>query len=169
MIYYDFVGPGSSWKASIAAIRRPCRPRHRPQFTAGANITDTAIMANVVRFPLAGRSCPTSAAARHCFVNASALNASVEHAVRLSGHDRRGLRSTRTGASMSGHTSARLTRRSTTVHRRHLNNNNISLMASIQYKPVSAPPLPPPPPPVVSPPSFMVFFDWDRSNFRSRR
>ena len=28
---------------------------------------------------------------------------------------------------------------------------------------VAAPPPPPPPPPVVSPPSFMVFFDWDRS------
>ena len=27
-----------------------------------------------------------------------------------------------------------------------------------------APPPPPPPPPVVAPPSFMVFFDWDRSN-----
>jgi outer membrane protein OmpA-like peptidoglycan-associated protein len=28
----------------------------------------------------------------------------------------------------------------------------------------AAPPPPPPPPPMVSPPSFMVFFDWDRSN-----
>ena len=26
------------------------------------------------------------------------------------------------------------------------------------------PPPPPPPPPAVAPPSFMVFFDWDRSN-----
>ena len=45
------------------------------------------------------------------------------------------------------------------------NNNNISLMASLAFKfgaPTVAPP--PPQPPAVSPPSFMVFFDWDRSN-----
>jgi OmpA-OmpF porin, OOP family len=43
-------------------------------------------------------------------------------------------------------------------------NNNVSLLASIQYKFGSAPPPPPPPAPMVAPPSFMVFFDWDRSN-----
>ena len=43
-------------------------------------------------------------------------------------------------------------------------NNNISLLASIQLKFGSTPPPPPPPPPMVTPPSFMVFFDWDRSN-----
>jgi outer membrane protein OmpA-like peptidoglycan-associated protein len=43
-------------------------------------------------------------------------------------------------------------------------NNNASLIASVQVKfgAVAAPP--PPPPPAVAPPSFMVFFDWDRSN-----
>jgi OOP family OmpA-OmpF porin len=43
--------------------------------------------------------------------------------------------------------------------------NNISLMASLHFRfgaPAEAPP--PPPAPVVAPPSFMVFFDWDRSN-----
>jgi OOP family OmpA-OmpF porin len=46
------------------------------------------------------------------------------------------------------------------------NNNNITLMASLQYK-FGAPSVAPPPPPAptsVAPPSFMVFFDWDRSN-----
>jgi len=43
-------------------------------------------------------------------------------------------------------------------------NNNISVMASLQMRFGAAPPPPPPPPPVVQPPSFMVFFDWDRSN-----
>ena len=44
-------------------------------------------------------------------------------------------------------------------------NNNISLMASLQMR-FNAPPPPPPPPPAAAPvaPSFMVFFDWDRSN-----
>jgi OOP family OmpA-OmpF porin len=43
-------------------------------------------------------------------------------------------------------------------------NNNFSVMLGLQLKFGSAPPPPPPPPPMVAPPSFMVFFDWDRSN-----
>ena len=43
-------------------------------------------------------------------------------------------------------------------------NNNFSLMAGLQFKFGSAPAAPPPPAPAVAPPSFMVFFDWDRSN-----
>ncbi len=44
-------------------------------------------------------------------------------------------------------------------------NQNIMALLSLSYKfgqPEVAPP--PPPPPAVAPPSFMVFFDWDRSN-----
>jgi outer membrane protein OmpA-like peptidoglycan-associated protein len=44
-------------------------------------------------------------------------------------------------------------------------NNNIMALLSVAYKfgqPEMAPP--PPPPAAVTPPSFMVFFDWDRSN-----
>jgi OOP family OmpA-OmpF porin len=44
-------------------------------------------------------------------------------------------------------------------------NNNIAIMLGISYKfgqpEVAAPP---PPPPAAAAPSFMVFFDWDRSN-----
>src|SRR4030088_1113886 len=43
-------------------------------------------------------------------------------------------------------------------------NNNIMALLSVAYKfgqPEMAPP--PPPAPMVTPPSFMVFFDWDRS------
>jgi OOP family OmpA-OmpF porin len=44
-------------------------------------------------------------------------------------------------------------------------NNNVSLMLGLQMKfGAAAPPPPPPPAPMVAPPSFMVFFDWDRSN-----
>jgi outer membrane protein OmpA-like peptidoglycan-associated protein len=45
-------------------------------------------------------------------------------------------------------------------------NNNIMALLSLSYKfgqPTMAAP-PPPPPASVAPPSFMVFFDWDRSN-----
>jgi outer membrane protein OmpA-like peptidoglycan-associated protein len=43
-------------------------------------------------------------------------------------------------------------------------NNNFSIMLGLQLKfgQTAAPPPPPPPPPMA--PSFMVFFDWDRSN-----
>jgi OmpA-OmpF porin, OOP family len=47
-------------------------------------------------------------------------------------------------------------------------NNNAMLLASIQVKFGAAPPPPPPPPPAVAPPSFMVFFDWDRSNLSAQ-
>ena len=45
-------------------------------------------------------------------------------------------------------------------------NNNFSIMLGLQLKfgASAPPPPPPPPPPAVAPPSFMVFFDWDRSN-----
>ena len=48
------------------------------------------------------------------------------------------------------------------------NNNNISVIASVQVKFGAAPAPPPPPPPMVTPPSFMVFFDWDRSNLSAQ-
>jgi outer membrane protein OmpA-like peptidoglycan-associated protein len=51
-----------------------------------------------------------------------------------------------------------------TVGRSNWNNNNAMLLASVMVKFGAAPPPPPPPPPPVAPPSFMVFFDWDRSN-----
>jgi outer membrane protein OmpA-like peptidoglycan-associated protein len=44
-------------------------------------------------------------------------------------------------------------------------NNNIMALLSVSYK-FGQPEMAPPPPsaPAVAPPSFMVFFDWDRSN-----
>jgi OOP family OmpA-OmpF porin len=44
-------------------------------------------------------------------------------------------------------------------------NQNILALAGVSYKFVAPPPAPmPPPAQTVAPPSFMVFFDWDRSN-----
>ena len=48
-------------------------------------------------------------------------------------------------------------------------NNNFSVMLGLQLK--FGPPAPPPPPPpsaAVAPPSYMVFFDWDRSNLSAQ-
>ena len=47
-------------------------------------------------------------------------------------------------------------------------NNNVSAMLSLQMRFGAAPPPPPPPAPMVAPPSFMVFFDWDRSNLSAQ-
>jgi len=47
-------------------------------------------------------------------------------------------------------------------------NNVILALAGVTYKFVSPPPAPPPPPPAVAPPSFMVFFDWDKSNLSAQ-
>jgi outer membrane protein OmpA-like peptidoglycan-associated protein len=47
-------------------------------------------------------------------------------------------------------------------------NNNFSIMASLQIKFGAAEAAPPPPPPPVASNSFMVFFDWDRSNLSSQ-
>ena len=47
-------------------------------------------------------------------------------------------------------------------------NNNFSVMLGLQFKFGSAPAPVVPPPPVVAPPSFMVFFDWDRSNLSAQ-
>ncbi len=43
-------------------------------------------------------------------------------------------------------------------------NNNIMALLSLSYKFGEPEAAPPPPPAPVTPPSFMVFFDWDRSN-----
>ncbi len=47
-------------------------------------------------------------------------------------------------------------------------NNNFSIMLGLQLKFGATPAAPPPPPPAVAPPSFMVFFDWDRSNLSAQ-
>ena len=47
-------------------------------------------------------------------------------------------------------------------------NNNIMALLSVSYKFGEPAAPPPPPPPAVAPPSFMVFFDWDRSNLSAQ-
>ncbi len=48
-------------------------------------------------------------------------------------------------------------------------NQNILALAGVSYKFVAPPPAPmPPPAQTVAPPSFMVFFDWDRSNLSAQ-
>jgi len=47
-------------------------------------------------------------------------------------------------------------------------NNNILALAGVTYKFTAPPPPPPPVAQTVAPPSFMVFFDWDRANLSAQ-
>ena len=47
-------------------------------------------------------------------------------------------------------------------------NQTIAALVGIAFKFGAPPSAPPAPPPVVAPPSFMVFFDWDRSNLSAQ-
>ncbi|MBN9538621.1 MAG: OmpA family protein, partial [Alphaproteobacteria bacterium] len=47
-------------------------------------------------------------------------------------------------------------------------NQNLLALAGVTWKFGVTPPPPPPAPPVVAPPSYMVFFDWDRSNLSAQ-
>jgi opacity protein-like surface antigen len=55
-----------------------------------------------------------------------------------------------------------------TVNGNGWSNNNFSVMLGLTLKFGDSPVAPPPPPPMVAPPSFMVFFDWDRSNLSAQ-
>ena len=55
-----------------------------------------------------------------------------------------------------------------TVNNSSWTNNNFSVMLGVQLKFGETAAPPPPPPPAVAPPSFMVFFDWDRSNLSAQ-
>jgi OmpA-OmpF porin, OOP family len=52
----------------------------------------------------------------------------------------------------------------TTTSNLAYSNNNIMALLSLSYKFGQPEVAPPPPPAPVAPPSYMVFFDWDRSN-----
>ncbi len=47
-------------------------------------------------------------------------------------------------------------------------NQTVAILAGIGFKFGAPSAAPPPPPPAVAPPSFMVFFDWDRSNLSAQ-
>jgi outer membrane protein OmpA-like peptidoglycan-associated protein len=173
MIGYDFVGPRLElegvYRNNQATLQ--AAPAGFQQFTAGANISDTAIMANALYdFRFGWPIVPyVGAGIGIAFVNASALNASTS-STQFAYQGIVGL-----GYEFDPNWRINLEGRyfgttNPTINNPFIGgvtyqNNNFSLMASLQYK-FGAPsvPPPPPPPPVVTPPSFMVFFDWDRSN-----
>ncbi len=169
MIGYDFGGPRVElegiYRSNQATLQ--AAPVGFQQFTAGANINQTAIMANIMYdFRFGSPIVPyIGAGAGIAFVNASALNGSTSSTqfayqgiigvgyeidpnwrINIDGRYYGTTNPTINNPLIGGVT---------------YNNNNITLMASVQFKfgaPAAA--APPPPPPAVAPPSFMVFFDW---------
>jgi opacity protein-like surface antigen len=164
MVGYDFVGP----RVELEGIyRRNTATIGAGPFNAfGAAKDDTAIMANVMYdFNAGGVIVPyIGAGAGIAFVRTSALGVSTDttqfayQAILGVGYNIDPMFRVNLDARYYGTTNPYL---SGTGY----SNNNISLMASLQVK-FGAPSAPPPPPaaPMAAAPSFMVFFDWDRSN-----
>ncbi|MGH8429530.1 MAG: OmpA family protein [Solimonas sp.] len=171
-IGYDFVGP----RVEVEGVYRSndgtlqATPFGLQNVTRGFNVQQTAIMANFFYDFLAGGPIVpyVGAGLGVAFVNASALGGSasstnfayqgmvgvgwnIDPMFRLNLEGRYYGTTSPTVNTVFGSTT--------------FNNNNFSLMASLAIR-FGAPPAPPPPPPApaVAPPSFMVFFDWDRSN-----
>ena len=137
---------------SFAFVQRP----HQPGLGDGATLLYDF-------FPGATITPYVGAGAGVAFVDPSIRGLhDLQHAVRLPGHHRHRLqRGARAGASdLDG-------RYYGTTNPGQYTNNNLSVMLGLTYKfgqpEVAAPPPPPAPAPAAAP-SFMVFFDWDRSN-----
>jgi outer membrane protein OmpA-like peptidoglycan-associated protein len=164
MVGYDFVGP----RVELEGVyRRNTATIGAGPFNAfGAAVDDTGIMANVLYdFNAGGVIVPyIGAGAGIAFVRTSALGVSTDttqfayQAILGVGYNIDPMFRVNLDARYYGTTNPYLAGTG-------YSNNNISLMASLQVK-FGAPSAPPPPPaaPVASAPSFMVFFDWDRSN-----
>jgi outer membrane protein OmpA-like peptidoglycan-associated protein len=163
MVGYDFVGP----RVELEGVyRRNTATVGAGAFNAfGAAKDDTAIMANLLYdFNAGGVIVPyIGAGAGIAFVRTSALGLSTDttqfayQAILGVGYNIDPMFRVNLDARYYGTTNPYL---SGTGY----NNNNISLMASLQVK-FGAPAAPPPPAaPMAAAPSFMVFFDWDRSN-----
>ena len=164
MVGYDFVGP----RVELEGIyRRNEATIGSGNFNAfGAAKDDIAIMANLLYdFNAGGTIVPyIGAGAGIAFVRTSALNTSNDttqfayQAIVGVGYNIDPMFRVNVDARYYGTTNPYLGGTGYT-------NNNLSAMLSLQVK-FGAPTVvaPPPPPPPAAAPSFMVFFDWDRSN-----
>ena len=164
MIGYDFVGP----RVEIEGVyRRNMATIGSGNFNAfGAAKDDIGILANIMYdFNAGGTIVPyIGAGAGVAFVRTSALNTSNDttqfayQAIVGVGYNIDPTFRVNLDARYYGTTNPYLGGTGYT-------NNNLSVMLGLQVK-FGAPTVvaPPPPPPPVAAPSYMVFFDWDRSN-----
>jgi OOP family OmpA-OmpF porin len=163
MIGYDFIGP----RVEVEGVHRDNQAvvGGGPFNVFGASKGDTAIMANVMYdFNAGGTFVPyVGAGIGIAFVRTSALNIATDstefayQAILGVGYNIDTMFRVNLDARYYGTTNPYLGGTS-------YNNNNISAMLSLQVKFGAPPAAAPPPPPPAAAPSFMVFFDWDRSN-----
>ncbi|MFI4999201.1 MAG: OmpA family protein [Reyranellales bacterium] len=176
-IGYDFVGPRVELEGNYRdnTISITAAPLGFPNVAVGGDINQWTVMANVLYDFFAGQTITPyiGAGAGVAFVNASALGGSTSSTQ----FAYQGI----LGVGWNINESFRLDldgryygTTSPTINNPLIGgvtyqNNNISLMLGLTYK-FGAPSVAaaPPPPPMVSPPSFMVFFDWDRSNLSAQ-
>jgi OOP family OmpA-OmpF porin len=164
MVGYDFIGP----RVEIEGVHRDNQATvgGGPFNAFGATKGDTAIMANVMYdFNAGGVIVPyIGAGAGIAFVRTAAANLATDstqfayQAILGVGYNIDTMFRVNLDARYYGTTNPYLAGTG-------YSNNNITAMLSLQVKlgaPAAAPP--PPPAPMAAAPSFMVFFDWDRSN-----
>jgi outer membrane protein OmpA-like peptidoglycan-associated protein len=177
MIGYDFVGPRIEveglYRNNQATLQ--AAPIGFQNFTAGAVQEQVSIMGNLLYdFRFGSPIVPyIGAGAGVAFVNTSALGATISNTVfayqGIIGVGYQIDPSWRVNIDGRYFGTTNINVNNPFIGGITYNNNNITLMASLQFKfgaPEAAPP--PPPPAVVAPPSFMVFFDWDRSNLSAQ-
>jgi len=162
MVGYDFVGP----RVELEGVYRwnQAAVGGGPFNQFGASVTDTAIMANFLYdFNAGGTIVPyIGAGAGVAFVRTAALGGYTDstqfayQAILGVGYNVDPTLRINLDARYYGTTNPYLGGTGYT-------NNNLSLMASLQIK-FGAPAAAAPPAPAVQATSFMVFFDWDRSN-----
>ena len=163
MIGYDFVGP----RVEVEGVYRNSQATvGGGQFNAfGASKDDIGVMANILYdFNAGGVIVPyIGAGAGVAFVKTSALNSSTNstqfayQAILGVGYNIDPQFRVNLDARYYGTTNPYLAGSA-------YSNNNINAMLSLQVKFGAPPAAPPPPPAAAAAPSFMVFFDWDRSN-----
>ncbi|HEY6983638.1 OmpA family protein [Reyranella sp.] len=175
VIGYDFVGP----RVELEGIYRDNTGSLAVSgFTAGVDWHQASVMANVYYDFFAGQTIVPyiGAGLGVAFIDASALNSTVSSTqfayqgiIGIGWNINEQFRLNLEGR-YYGTTSPTLGWFSGPVSLSGTpSDNNFNLMVGLQYK-FGAPAMaaPPPPPPPVAAPSFMVFFDWDRSNLSAQ-
>ncbi len=171
MIGYDFVGP----RVEIEGVYRNNQATVTGPFggTFGATKDDIGVLANILYdFNAGGTIVPyIGAGAGVAFINSSALGTSASttqfayQGILGVGYNIDPMFRVNLEGRYYGTTSPSFSGLAGSSYQ----NNNISAMVSLQVR-FGAPPAPPPPPPPqkVDVTSFMVFFDWDRSNLSAQ-
>jgi outer membrane protein OmpA-like peptidoglycan-associated protein len=167
MIGYDFVGPRVELEGVYRRNQATVSTGFTPAF--GAAKDDIGILANILYdFNAGGTIVPyIGAGAGIAFIRSSALNAAADttqfayQGILGVGYNIDPMFRVNLEGRYYGTTSPSFSGLAGSSYQ----NNNISAMLSLQVR-FGAPSVvaPPPPPPAAAAPSFMVFFDWDRSN-----